>query len=388
MSNLTFLIGCVAIAALALPLAFRLLPRERWQFLATIPLRRQASGWSGLNFTSYGFISATASFAAVFMYAVMLGAAGVPAVGIALSALAFLLVCAPAAKLIAWWVEGDKDTFTVGGASFVGILMMPAVVWLLNQAYAHRSDVTFELWPLLGAMGVAYVIGEGIGRLACISFGCCWGTPLHEAAPWLQRLFARFHFRFDGCTRKIHYRGKLGDTAVIPVQALTSTLFIGVGIAGAALFLSGRLASAFVLTLVTSQVWRVVSEIFRADPRGGRTFTVYQAMALAAAVYVVGIAVVARGGGVVEPLMVAAGLAPLWSPTTLLAGQALWVTMFLYMGTSTVSGAHLEYFVRSHACALDHAHDHGHDHDHAQPAMSAARSVLPADVGGSASRAA
>lgn len=374
MSNLAFLLGCAALAAVTLPIAFRLLPRERWQFLATIPLRRGEDGWAGLNFTSYGFISATATFASVCMYAVLLGAAGVPAVGIALSALAFLLVCAPAAKLIAWWVEGDKDTFTVGGASFVGILMMPAVVWLLNQAYAHRSDVVFELWPLLGAMGVAYVIGEGIGRLACISFGCCWGTPLNDAAPWLQRLFARFHFRFDGTTRKIHYYGNLGDAAVIPVQALTSSLFIGVGLVGAGLFLSGRLASAFVLTLVVSQVWRVVSEVFRADPRGGRTFTVYQAMALAAAVYVVGIAVVARGGGVVEPLAVTHGLAPLWSPAALLAGQALWLTMFVYMGTSTVSGARVQYFIRHHGCS------------HAQAPVGTAASLPP--VAGEASRAA
>ena len=376
MSNLTFLVCCVVLAAVSLPVAFRLLPRERWQFVATIPMRREDGQWAGLNFTSYGLISATASMFAVVMYALLLSAAGVPPVGIALSTLAFLLVCAPAAKLIAWWVEGDKDTFTVGGASFVGILMMPAVVWVLNQAYAHRSDLQFELWPLLAAMGIAYVIGEGIGRLACISFGCCWGTPLEQAQPWAQRLFRRFHFRFDGNTRKIHYAGGLGDAAVIPVQAITSTLFVGVGILGAGLFLAGKFAAAFVTTLVVSQLWRVVSEVFRADPRGGRTFTVYQGMALAAAVYVIGIAVVAKSGGVVAPLAIADGIAAVWTPAALLGVQALWLTMFLYMGTSTVSGARVSYYI--HRACEDAACSEAH---------SPARSSLPPVVSGSASTA-
>ena len=374
MSNVLFLACCVGLASIALPVAFRLLPRERWQFIATIPLRREDGEWAGLNFTSYGVISATASMLAVVMYALLLASAGVPSIGIALSAVAFLIVCAPAAKAIAWWVEGDKDTFTVGGASFVGILMMPGVVWVLNQAYAHRSDLHFELWPLLAAMGIAYVIGEGVGRLACISFGCCWGTPLEHAQPWAQRLFRTFHFRFDGDTRKIHYAGQLGDAAVIPVQAITSTLFVGIGIVGAAMFLAGNFAAAFVTTLVVSQLWRVVSEVFRADPRGGRTFTVYQAMALAAAVYVVGIAVVAPTGGVGAPLAIADGIAVVWTPLALLGVQALWITMFLYMGTSTVSGARVSYYIRrgceDAACTASH---------------SPARSSLPPVVSGNAS---
>ncbi|MFH1477455.1 MAG: hypothetical protein ABIH24_08210 [Verrucomicrobiota bacterium] len=30
---------------------------------------------------------------------------------------------------------------------------------------------------LLGAVAPAYALGKGIGRLACISFGYCYGRP-------------------------------------------------------------------------------------------------------------------------------------------------------------------------------------------------------------------
>ena len=39
--------------------AFRELPAERWQFVATIPLQRHADGhWIGLNLTFYGALTA------------------------------------------------------------------------------------------------------------------------------------------------------------------------------------------------------------------------------------------------------------------------------------------------------------------------------------------
>ena len=41
--------------------AFKRLPDERWQFLASVPVMKDASGhWHGLNFTYYGLLTANA----------------------------------------------------------------------------------------------------------------------------------------------------------------------------------------------------------------------------------------------------------------------------------------------------------------------------------------
>ena len=39
--------------------AFKCLPDERWQFLASVPILKDSSGrWHGLNFTYYGLLTA------------------------------------------------------------------------------------------------------------------------------------------------------------------------------------------------------------------------------------------------------------------------------------------------------------------------------------------
>ena len=57
----------------------------------------------------------------------------------------------------------------------------------------------------MGAIFIAYAFGEGIGRLACISFGCCYGKPLSECNPLIERIFQRWNFAFQGKTKKIAY---------------------------------------------------------------------------------------------------------------------------------------------------------------------------------------
>src|SRR3989344_2259835 len=54
---------------------FRVLPRERWQFIATLPLVKDADGhWRGVNLTYYGFFSAVAYVVAVVALLTLLGA--------------------------------------------------------------------------------------------------------------------------------------------------------------------------------------------------------------------------------------------------------------------------------------------------------------------------
>jgi hypothetical protein len=47
----------------------------------------------------------------------------------------------------------------------------------------------------------AYSYGEGIGRLACISFDRCYGKDIALTHPRLRRIFERSNFTFAGVYR-------------------------------------------------------------------------------------------------------------------------------------------------------------------------------------------
>src|SRR5205085_1755107 len=94
--------------------------------------------------------------------------------------------------------------------------------------------------PTFAAVAICYAFGEGIGRLACISFGCCYGKPVEACSPLLRWLFKHFYFVYSGATKKIAYASHLEGRKVVPVQALTGFIFVGVGLAAMALFLAGH----------------------------------------------------------------------------------------------------------------------------------------------------
>src|SRR5215813_5573990 len=108
--------------------AFKRLPDERWQFLASVPIIKDSSGrWHGLNFTYYGLLTANALVFGVVLLVVLLGALRIPMLIAVSVILAVLLVCLPAAKWIAQLVERKPCTFTIAGAFFVGIFAAPGV---------------------------------------------------------------------------------------------------------------------------------------------------------------------------------------------------------------------------------------------------------------------
>ena len=110
---------------------------------------------------------------------VLLGALGIPAGPALLYIVVLALVCCVAAHFLLRLVEGKRHGFTVGGTSFVGAL----VAWPVAQFVTAVSpqEATLPLLPLFAAVGIAYTLGESVGRLACISFGCCYGKPVRQA---------------------------------------------------------------------------------------------------------------------------------------------------------------------------------------------------------------
>lgn len=328
--------------------SFHALPRARWQILAVLPRHREADGaWRGTNLTYYGLFNALGLAVAVAVAIFLPGSLALPLAHVAWCILGVLAVCLPASKLINRWVEGHWHGFTVGGGSFVGIVTSPWIVLGISRL-SLPSGGPGSVLPILGALAPAYALGEGIGRLACISFGCCYGRPLAGCPVWLQRLFGRSAFVFEGPLKKASYAHGLEGQRLIPVQAMTAVISSLAGLVGVALFLSGRPVPAFVVPVVVTQVWRFGSEFLRADYRGAGRITAYQAMALAGAAYAILIGLVWPGAPLHAP-DTARGLALLWTPGAILFIEAVAAFVFLRMGLSTVTASRI-------AINLVHAH--------------------------------
>jgi hypothetical protein len=345
MTNGVFILALGVLFSIFLGWSFRALPREKWQIIAALPKTRDENGqWQGTNMTWYGVLTANAYLASVALLLVLLGAIGVP-LGTALTFTGILLVvCVPASKTVAYLVEGKRHTFTVGGAVFVGILAAPWVIVLTNHLPGIRSGPEVPIIPTLAAMAIAYAVGEGLGRTACISFGCCYGKPLDESHPLVRSLFSRWGFIFFGQTKKIAYAGGLEGKRVIPIQALTAVLYIATGLLAAYLFLLNRPTIAFVLVILVTQGWRVYSETQRADYRGEGTISAYQLMSLAAIPYSLSLTAFFAGSSPVVPEALW-GLKLLWQPAMVLLLQAFWLLIFLYTGRSEVTGSVLTFHV-------------------------------------------
>ena len=348
-----FVLGLGAGLLVLLQWAFRVLPRERWQVLAAVPVQRRGEGvWNGVNLTYYGLFTALGLTLALALVVVLIGALGVSRWRIAALMAAVLGLALPAARLVARWVERKSATLTIGGAGFVGMVAAPLVVLALNLACG--GDGQLPLVPVMAALAVAYLLGEGLGRLACISFGCCYGKPLDQLPPGLRRWLAPAAMTFEGETKKIAYASGLSGVRVVPIQAITCTLYVLSALAGTWLYLHGRFATAFVLAVVVAQGWRLLSETLRADYRGGGTISAYQWMAGAAMVYALAVqgAAPAFASAGAPAVVVAAdlgqGLAALWHPAVILLLQLAGLAVFLFTGWSQVTGSLLAIHVHRH----------------------------------------
>lgn len=345
MSSELFLMVLAAMFALLFTWAFRTLPREHWQIIAAVPQRKNESGeWQGLNLTFYGFFQATSNALGVAVLFGLLGAVGVAPSAVLLLILVVFLLCWPAARIVARVVEKKAHTFTIGGALFVGVLAMPWIIVLLNSDF--YADNPIPMLPALAAAAIAYAYGEGLGRLACISFGCCYGKRVAELSPGLRRCLEPLSFTFTGETKKAAYAGGLEGVRVVPVQALTSVIFVLIALLGTYLFLKARFVGALLLTMAATQLWRFLSEKLRADARGkAESISAYQVMALLMVVYTV---VVSYGfsGAPLSAANIATGVRTLWNPFVMLCCQGVWLTVFWITGRSSVTGSKLSFFVR------------------------------------------
>jgi hypothetical protein len=322
--------------------AFVHLPQAGWQMLAAVPVSSpDGEEWQGINFTFYGLFNALSYAAAAAVVVFLCGSIGVSGAFL-LAVIAIILgICIPASSLVARVVEKKSYTLSIGGAVFVGTLLAPWIVLLVGKFLENKGGVI----PVLAAIGVAYALGEGMGRLACISFGCCYGRPISSLSPgWRQRL-EKFGLVFRGGTKKASYAGGFEGVPLLPVQAVTAVLYTVCALAAMNMFLYGFFLPALLTSMLVTQLWRFYSEFLRSDYRGRGRISVYQGMSLICAGYVLALPFFfpSTSGSVPE---VFSGFARLWTPGTILFLQAVGLITFWFTGKSDVTGSRLRFYVR------------------------------------------
>lgn len=323
---------------------FKVLPTERWQMIAAVPLVKNSRGsWRALNLTYYGFFSATGSVVGVAMMLLLMASVGIPLPLAAGFIGVMLAMCIPASKVIAAVVEHKRNTFTIAGAAFLAALVGPPLAWVFQQLLRSRWQLEIHLLPVLAAAGIAYAIGESIGRLACLSFGCCYGKPVREASPRLAALFRSYNLVLQGDTKKAAYASGLAGEPLIPVQVLTSLVFALAGLAGLALFLAQMWRAAALVPVIGAWGWRAISELLRADYRGAGRISSYQVMSWISLAYLAVVISILPSQGAAPNLGVA--FSRMLSLPVVGSLQALWVGLFLYYGRSTVTASTVSFYV-------------------------------------------
>jgi hypothetical protein len=125
-SSETFVLSLGLLLGILATWAFKRLPDERWQFLASVPIMKDSSGrWHGLNFTYYSLLTANALVFGVGLLIVLLGSLHVPtAVTLALI-LAVLLLCLPAAKWVARSWKANPARLPSQAPFLLGFSLLP-----------------------------------------------------------------------------------------------------------------------------------------------------------------------------------------------------------------------------------------------------------------------
>lgn len=332
-------IGCIGlICRAAILLGRNKLPRERWQFFASIPISKNKDGsWQAVNITWYGLILSTATIFAVIVFLIMLGAVGVPAeASLSLMGL-LLLICVPAASLVARLVERKPATLTIGGAAFVGGIIAPFLILLLNRFAAPLFDTELPMAETLAACAVAFLFGEGLGRLACLSYGCCYGKPVAEYRGILRKTFDWSAVVYEGENKKIAYAAGLDGQKIVPIQLITMLASSFAGVVTLVLYAEGKPLLAYLAATIFAGFWRIFSEFFRNDYRGGGKVSAYQVISGFSVVYALAVCVILQSGTSLQSVNLLRGSLSLWSPGILLVLFATWLGLVAFTGISSTT---------------------------------------------------
>lgn len=281
MVELFFIMLLSAILGILSILGIRFFAGERFQFLFAIPYKKLSNGsWLSLNLTFYGLFNAIAYSLGSFVGVLLLLSVGLTKLQVLIILITILTICIPSSKLLAKIIEKTKSGFTVGGAVFVGVIVSPFAIMLAGYITNDPNLLRF-INPIIASLSIAYLIGEGVGRLGCISFGCCYGKKVDEVnSIFLRKFFKKFNTVYAGRCKKASYASGLCNVETVPVQAMANILYSITAIVAITLFIKGLFLISAIISIVISQLYRFFSEFLRADYRGKGEISAYQKMSL------------------------------------------------------------------------------------------------------------
>lgn len=313
-------------------------PSERFQFLITIPYKRLSDGrWLSLNLTYYGLFNAIAYTIGSIITTILLLSINIGFYQIFLIMLFTFLICIPASKYVAYFVEKTKSGFTVGGAVFVGVLISPFTIILSLYITDLKGVASSYIIPILSALSIGYLLGEGIGRIGCLSFGCCYGKDVDSLTNnFLKKVFERWNTVYTGRLKKVSYASNLCRQKTVPVQAMNIILYNTTGLVAIILFIKGYYISSILMVTTISQLYRFASEFLRADYRGEGKISAYQKMSIINIIAVTLYTIIFKSSW--YPLAeIENGLAGIYNPTTMIVFTILFIFTLLYTGISSAT---------------------------------------------------
>jgi hypothetical protein len=327
-------------------IGYKVFPHERWQMIAAIPVKKREDGsWRSINLTWYGAIIATSYLISVAIFYFLASVRNIPIIPVIGIIALVITICMPASKIIALIVEKKKHTSSIGGATFLSLIAVPWIILISNYLTTKYYGKTIEPIAVLSALYIAYTIGEGFGRIACVSFGCCYGKPMDELPKLIQRFLKFKGLRFFGETKKVCYADNWEGRNLFPIQAITTIIYLTTGLIGFYFYLLGWIKTSMLLTLSVTQLWRIFSEFLRADYRGNyKILSAYQKMSIFNIFYISAITIFFPDVKNVT-LQFQNGINLLWSPWFILSMELLWIITFLYYGISKVTGSNVNFFV-------------------------------------------
>lgn len=322
-------------------------PSRDRQFLASLPLRKNEDGtFQGLNITTYGLMNAVAYTFGTSIFLFLSLSSETPIGIIILSVLVILLISMPASKIVAKLVEKKDNTFTVSGGSFVGGLLSPIIFYIFLYLDCKDSSMALsKTLVLLGAVSTAYLFGEGLGRLGCLSFGCCYGSRVDTLKRGFKIFFSNFYTKFQGDTKKVAYEGGLEGEKTVPVQTMAIILFNLTALFSTFLFLNKSFLSSFLISVVSAQFFRFFSEFLRSDFRGNKKITVYQIFSIIMTLYSFIVAYLLKDNRATPQVNIEYGLSVFFTAKILILLQIIFLGAFIYTGTSKVTYSKINFYV-------------------------------------------
>lgn len=182
-----------------------------------------------------------------------------------------VILGARALSLVVDWrtlLRSPREALRKRGLAFQGGLIAVAAA-IVGLAVVYGID------PLLlcDSFALSLPLGHAIGRLGCLSYGCCHGRPTRVA--WA--------IRYRNPLAKAVWDANLGGVPIHPTQLYQVSgcvlLFIALGLVAA--FAAPRVGLITALYFLATAVGRTLLETFRGEPipRAGR-FTFFQLIAL------------------------------------------------------------------------------------------------------------